>query len=88
MDHHIFRWPILSFVFRAGKAIPIAPAKEDPVMMETAFAEVSKALAAGELVAIFPEGRITADGELGAFRPGMTRILERNPGWRRWRCPA
>ncbi|HET6719480.1 MAG TPA: 1-acyl-sn-glycerol-3-phosphate acyltransferase, partial [Rhodocyclaceae bacterium] len=37
------------------------------------------ALAAGELVGIFPEGRITADGELGPFRPGIARILERNP---------
>ncbi|HET6720438.1 MAG TPA: MFS transporter, partial [Rhodocyclaceae bacterium] len=79
MDHHIFRWPILSFVFKAGKAIPIAPAKEDAVMMEKAFDEVAAALAAGELVGIFPEGRITADGELGPFRPGIARILERNP---------
>ena len=79
MDHHIFRWPILSFVFKAGRAIPIAPAKEDPVLMEKAFADVSAALAAGELVAIFPEGRVTSDGELNAFRPGISRILQSNP---------
>jgi 1-acyl-sn-glycerol-3-phosphate acyltransferase len=79
MDHHIFRWPILSFVFRAGRAIPIASAKEDPALMEKAFADVAAALAAGELVGIFPEGRITADGELGAFRPGIARILAGNP---------
>ena len=79
MDHQIFGWPVLSFVFRAGRAIPIAPAKEDPVMLERAFDEVSAALAAGELVCIFPEGRITSDGELGPFRPGIARILERNP---------
>ena len=65
MDHHIFRVPILSFVFRTGKAIPIAPFKEDPAMLEAAYAEVSRALAHGELVAIFPEGRITANGEIG-----------------------
>ena len=79
MDHHIFRWPILSFVFKAGRAIPIAPAKEDPALMEKAFAEVSAALAAGELVAIFPEGKVTCDGELNAFRPGISRILQSNP---------
>ena len=79
MDHHIFRWPILSFVFRASRAIPIAPAKEDAAMMERAFDEVAQALAAGELVGIFPEGRITDDGELKPFRPGVRRILERNP---------
>ncbi|KAB2970507.1 MFS transporter [Zoogloea sp.] len=79
MDHRIFRWPLLSFVFRHSRAIPIAPAKEDPAMMEAAFAEVSQALAAGELVGLFPEGRITADGELCPFRPGITRILQANP---------
>ena len=79
MDHHVFRWPILSFIFKAGRAIPIAPAKEDPVLMEKAFTDVAEALASGDLVGIFPEGRITADGETGSFRPGIARILERTP---------
>jgi hypothetical protein len=79
MDHRIFRLPIISFVFRTGRAIPIAPAKEDPAMMERAFDEVAKALEAGELVAIFPEGRITDSGEIAQFRPGVKRILERTP---------
>jgi len=79
MDHHIFRWPLLSFVFRTSKAIPIASAKEDPAMMEKAFEEVGKALDAGDLVGIFPEGKITADGNINPFRPGITRILQRNP---------
>lgn len=79
MDHRIFRWPLLSFVFRHSRAIPIAPAKEDPAMMEAAFTEVSAALRAGELIGLFPEGRITADGELCPFRPGIARILEADP---------
>lgn len=79
MDHRIFRTPVLGFVFRHCGAIPIASAKEDPALMEKAFAEVSTALAAGELVGIFPEGGITPDGTLQPFRPGILRILERNP---------
>jgi 1-acyl-sn-glycerol-3-phosphate acyltransferase len=79
MDHHIFRWPVLKFVFRTSRAIPIASAKEDPAMMEKAFDEVGKALDAGDLVGIFPEGKITADGNINPFRPGITRILARNP---------
>ncbi|MBI5792415.1 MAG: MFS transporter [Rhodocyclales bacterium] len=79
MDHHIFRWPVLNFVFRTSKAIPIASAKEDPAMMEKAFDEVARALDAGDLVGIFPEGKITADGSINPFRPGITRILARNP---------
>ena len=77
MDHNIFRWPILSFVFRETRAIPIAPAREDPEAMEGAFDEAARALQAGELVAIFPEGRLTDNGEIAAFRKGMSRILER-----------
>jgi 1-acyl-sn-glycerol-3-phosphate acyltransferase len=79
MDHHIFRWPVMNFVFRSSKAIPIAPAKEDPAMMEKAFEEVGRALDAGDLVGIFPEGKITGDGEINPFRPGIARILARNP---------
>ena len=79
MDHRIFRTPIISFIFRHGRAIPIAPAKEDAAMMERAFEEVSAALREGELVGIFPEGRITDNGEICPFRPGVTRILERDP---------
>lgn len=79
MDHRIFRLPLISFVFRTGRAIPIAPAKEDPAMMERAFAEISRALGEGDLVAIFPEGRITDTGKMYPFRPGITRILAANP---------
>jgi 1-acyl-sn-glycerol-3-phosphate acyltransferase len=79
MDHKIFRIPILSFIFRTGRAIPIAPRKDDPVMTERAFAEVAQALRAGELVGLFPEGRITDSGELYPFRPGIQRIIEETP---------
>lgn len=79
MDYRIFRTPLLGFVFRHCGAIPIASAKDDPVLMEKAFAEVSTALANGELIGIFPEGNITRDGELQPFRPGITRILDANP---------
>ena len=79
MDHRIFKTPLLGFVFRHCGAIPIASAKEDPAMMEAAFAEAGRALANGDLVGIFPEGNITRDGELQPFRPGITRILAANP---------
>jgi 1-acyl-sn-glycerol-3-phosphate acyltransferase len=82
MDHQIFRWPVLNFVFRTSKAIPIASAKEDPAMMERAFEEVGKALDAGDLVGIFPEGKITADGNINPFRPGITPDPGAQPGAR------
>jgi 1-acyl-sn-glycerol-3-phosphate acyltransferase len=79
MDLSIFRVPVLSWLFRQAKAIPIASAKQDAQMMERAFARVSEELRDGQLVCIFPEGRITDTGELYPFRPGITRILERDP---------
>ena len=79
MDHQLFKLPLISFVFRTGRAIPIASAKENPKMTARAFDEVAKALQAGDLVAIFPEGRITDSGELYPFRPGLSRILDTTP---------
>jgi 1-acyl-sn-glycerol-3-phosphate acyltransferase len=79
MDHRIFAIPVLNFIFRTMRAIPIASAKEDPALKERAFTEASTALAAGEILCIFPEGRITDTGELNMFRPGLQRILERTP---------
>jgi len=79
MDHHIFRIPVLNFVFRTGRAIPIASAREDPVLMERAFEEIARGLEAGDLIGIFPEGRITDTGELFPFRPGIMRALARTP---------
>jgi 1-acyl-sn-glycerol-3-phosphate acyltransferase len=79
MDHRIFRIPILSFIFRTGRAIPIASLKEDPSLLERAYDEIAAALEAGDVVAIFPEGKLTADGEMSAFRPGIERIVQRTP---------
>jgi 1-acyl-sn-glycerol-3-phosphate acyltransferase len=79
MDHRIFKVPVLNFVFRTGKAIPIASAKEDAAMMERAFAEVAGALRAGDVVCIFPEGKLTDTGDLNPFRPGVNRILQETP---------
>jgi hypothetical protein len=79
MDHNIFKLPILRFAFRDAKAIPIAPAKEDAEMLEQAYDEIAAALQAGELVAIFPEGGITRDGELKPFKNGVEKILARTP---------
>jgi len=79
MDHRIFHIPVLNFIFRTMRAIPIAPAKEDAAMKERAFDEAAKALEAGEIVGIFPEGRLTETGDLNVFRPGLQRILEQSP---------
>jgi 1-acyl-sn-glycerol-3-phosphate acyltransferase len=79
MEASIFRIPLLNAVFRGMKAIPVAPEKEDPETYERAFATVARELRAGQLVCIFPEGRLTTDGEIREFRAGMLRILKETP---------
>lgn len=79
MDHRIFATPVLGFIFRTMRTIPIAPAKEDAALKEKAFADAAQALREGEVVGIFPEGRLTADGETGPFRPGLERIVRETP---------
>ena len=79
MYYRIFELPILSFIFKTAQTIPIAGARENKAMMEQAFDEVSAALGDGELVCIFPEGKLTDSGELNVFKPGISRILERDP---------
>ncbi len=79
MDHNIFRIPVLSFIFRTAKAIPIAPAHEDESLLESAFERIDAELADGNLVCIFPEGKLTKDGAMNPFKKGIERILERQP---------
>ena len=79
MDHNIFKIPVLSFIFRTAGAIPIAPAREDPEALQNAFDRVDAELANGEIVCIFPEGKLTRDGELNEFKRGVEKILERRP---------
>ena len=77
MDHRIFRVPVLGWLFRLAKAIPVAPQKEDPAIYEAAFERAAQVLREGDLLAIFPEGGITKDGELQPFKGGIMKIIER-----------
>ena len=79
MYYKIFKTPGAGWIFKAARAIPIAGAKEDPALMEKAFAEVDAALAEGELVCIFPEGALTRDGQISPFKSGVERILAKRP---------
>ncbi|MDP2419624.1 MAG: MFS transporter [Hydrogenophaga sp.] len=77
MDHRIFQVPVLGWLFRLAKAIPIAPQKEDPFAYEAAFAAAAAVLREGDLLGIFPEGGITRDGTLQPFKGGIAKIRAR-----------
>ena len=77
MWYKIFETPFVSFMFRHAKAIPIASAKEGPAILEQAMDSIDQALADDNIVCIFPEGRITTDGEVQSFRAGVEKIVAR-----------
>lgn len=79
MYFRIYQLPILSFIFKTANAIPIASPHEHSGLMKLAFNRISEALAEGELVCIFPEGKITETGDIGQFKSGVIKILERDP---------
>jgi 1-acyl-sn-glycerol-3-phosphate acyltransferase len=79
MDHRIFQVPGLNWLFRTLRAIPVASAREDPALKESAFATAAAALRNDEIVAIFPEGRLTETGEMAPFRAGIERMLADTP---------
>jgi 1-acyl-sn-glycerol-3-phosphate acyltransferase len=77
MYYKIFNLPILNFVFRTAKAISIAGKFEDREQLKKAFDDIDQALSDGNLVCIFPEGKLTSDGSMRTFRDGVEKILER-----------
>ncbi len=79
MDNEFAKLPLIRFLFRDAKVIPIASGRDDPEVLQQAYDRIAGELEAGELVCIFPEGGITRDGQLAPFRPGIERIVERTP---------
>ncbi|KAF1054396.1 MAG: Lysophospholipid transporter LplT [Stenotrophomonas maltophilia] len=79
MYYKILRIPVLNFIFRTAGAVPIAGRQEDEKTYDQAFARVAEYLREGEVVCIFPEGKLTLDGEMNEFRGGVERIISETP---------
>lgn len=79
MDKTIANMPVMKYVFKWAKTIPICSPKQDIDTYNRAFEQIKQDLDDGELICIFPEGKITKDGLLNVFKPGITKILDNNP---------
>jgi 1-acyl-sn-glycerol-3-phosphate acyltransferase len=79
MYHKIYRLPILHFIFKTGKAIPIASRRESPEILEEAYRRIHGVLRENQVLGIFPEGAITSDGEIQAFKKGIDKIIAEHP---------
>ncbi len=79
MYHKIFKIPVLHFIFKTGRAIPIASRTENPAILETAWQRIHEVIDAGDVLGIFPEGSITQSGEIAEFKKGIEKIVGQNP---------
>ena len=78
MYYKIFNIPVMKQLFRAAKAIPIAGRNEDKALLDRAFDEIDAALAAGEVVCIFPEGELSRSGQLLRLKKGFELIARQS----------
>lgn len=72
MLRSLYEMPVLKGLLKMFGVIPIAPGKD----ADDSLAKVREALQRGEVVAIFPEGRISRNGQLAVFKRGFERALE------------
>ncbi len=79
MYYKIFRIPVLNFIFRTGKAIPIASRAEHPEILDQAYRRIHQVLDCGDVLGIFPEGGITYDGNIQPFKSGIDKIIGEKP---------
>jgi len=79
MYYKIFRIPVLNFIFRTGKAIPIASRTEHPEILDQAYRRIHGVLDSGDVLGIFPEGGITKDGDIQPFKAGIDKIISEKP---------
>ena len=75
MYYRIYNIPVLKLIFKIGKAIPIAGRSENPQILEAAYQRIHEVLASEDVLGIFPEGRITHDGEIQPFKTGLEKIV-------------
>jgi 1-acyl-sn-glycerol-3-phosphate acyltransferase len=79
MYHKIYKIPLLHFVFKTGKAIPIASRAESPDVLEEAYRRIDGVIESQDVLGIFPEGAITRDGEIQPFKKGIEKIIAKHP---------
>jgi len=79
MYEPIYKIPVLNSFFKAVKAIPIDSKEKNPVVYEAAFKEIKTLLENGEVLCIFPEGKLTDNGEMSTFKNGIEKIIKDTP---------
>jgi len=69
MDKDIYNNKLFTPMLKKGEVIPISPRA-----FKEGFKDASQRLLDGKIVAIYPEGSITQDGNIGRFQRGFTLL--------------
>ncbi len=64
-----FRW-----IVEPLGAFPIASKEENPTIYSEAFFTMDRTLVGGQLVCLFPEGKITLNGKMNPLRNGVLKV--------------
>jgi len=72
VDGGNFGRPIMQFL---GSAFDTILMKANPKSIGRALKTAREAIAAGDVIGLFPEGTISRTGQIQAFRPGVTRLV-------------
>jgi 1-acyl-sn-glycerol-3-phosphate acyltransferase len=79
MDRSIAEMKGLRTFFKIAKTISICSPKANIEVYENAFKRIKEELDNGEIICIFPEGKLTTDGEVDTFKSGIERIIKETP---------
>lgn len=79
IDHIYYFNPMLTWFFKQGGLVPIAPRKESEEVLKKAYGEIYARIDEGKVIGMFPEGWLSRDGKLKKFQPGIQKILKERP---------
>jgi 1-acyl-sn-glycerol-3-phosphate acyltransferase len=79
MDRSITEMKGLKTFLKMANTISICSPTADINVYEHAFKRIKEALDSGEIICIFPEGKLTIDGEVDTFKTDIERLLKESP---------
>ena len=79
VDNKYYRMPLLKPFLRSAQTIPISSPVGNRKLYESSLDRACAGLDKGDLLFIFPEGRLSPEGDTIRFKRGVEQILMRRP---------
>lgn len=79
MQQNLFETPILNYLLKHSKVIPLVGPGANLSQLETSYKHIDAKIREGQIICIFPEEKMTRDGNLGKLKPDILNIIQQNP---------